>query len=147
MYQRCVMMGHIASDIHLEYVQGDIPVCAVSLAVDRPYKRNGEKVSDFFRVVCWRGLAEFVAKNFTKGRLILVDGRMEVSTCTDREGIRRQRADLIAEHVSYAGLNKGKSPLPAQPPSAGKVDEPESRPEPKGDFEEFPPPGDEDLPF
>ena len=137
MYQRCIMLGRICTDLTLEYVQGDIPVCVFRLAVDRPFRdKQGERVSDFFRVVCWRGLAEMVAKHFSKGRLILVDGRME-NSAYEQNGIRRYTTDLIAERVSFAGSNKGTPNQARQPEEAA----------PATVDMDNPPPDAEDLPF
>lgn len=138
MYQRCIMLGRICTDLTLEYVQGDIPVCVFRLAVDRPFRdKRGARVSDFFRVVCWRQLAVLVAEHFAKGRLILVDGRME-NSAYEQNGIRRYATDLIAERVSFAGSNKGtpnqvRQPAPAAPALAPGPGEP--------------PPAEGDLPF
>ena len=90
----------------LRRTQNDVPVVTFRIAVDRDYQtKDGEKKTDFFDVTAWRQKAEFVAKYFEKGQLILVDGRLETDIYTDKEGIKRQTVKVVADEV-YFGSNK-----------------------------------------
>ena len=75
MLNKIVLMGRLTRDPELRKTQSDTPVCSFSLAVDRDYKRDGEKETDFIDVVAWRSTAEFVSRYFAKGRMAVVDGR------------------------------------------------------------------------
>ena len=77
MLNRAVMMGRLCADPELRHTQSQIPVCSFRIAVDRDYAKDKEKETDFFDVVAWRATAEFISKYFSKGRMIVVDGRMQ----------------------------------------------------------------------
>ena len=83
-------------------------VCSFSIAVDRDFKsKNGEKETDFIDIVSWRATAEFVSKYFTKGRMAVVEGRLQIRDWTDKEGGKRRSAEVIADNV-YFGDSKPK---------------------------------------
>lgn len=83
-------------------------VCSFSIAVDRDFKsKNGEKETDFIDIVAWRATAEFVSKYFTKGRMAVVEGRLQIRDWTDKEGGKRRSAEVIADNV-YFGDSKPK---------------------------------------
>ena len=89
MLNRIVLMGRLTRDPELRKTQSDTPVCSFSLAVDRDYKKDGEKKeTDFIDIVAWRATAEFVSKFFTKGRMAVVEGGQQAP---QRGGHRRQR--------------------------------------------------------
>lgn len=147
MYQVVVMLGRLVEDPDLRQTPNGVSVAVFRIAVDRPYKKEGTSVADFFDVVAWRELGEFVAKHFRKGKPILVQGRFETRSWKDKEGQKRYRTELIAERISFTGDSSGKDkpPLPEAPPEHG---EPKEAPKPSAgpdDFEEVP--SDDDLPF
>lgn len=107
MLNRIVLMGRLTRDPELRKTQSDTPVCSFSLAVDRDYKRDGEKETDFIDVVAWRSTAEFVSKYFTKGRMATVEGRLQIRDWMDKEGGKRRSAEVIADNV-YFGDSKPK---------------------------------------
>lgn len=107
MLNRIVLMGRLTHDPELRRTQSDTPVCSFSLAVDRDYKRDGEKETDFIDVVAWRSTAEFVSRYFTKGRMAVVEGRLQIRDWTDKEGGKRRSAEVIADNV-YFGDSKPK---------------------------------------
>lgn len=81
----------------LRRTQSGTPVTSFSLAVDRDFKsQSGEKETDFIDVVAWRATAEFVAKYFTKGRMAVVEGRLQIRDWQDRDGNKRRSAEVIA---------------------------------------------------
>lgn len=107
MLNRIILMGRLTHDPELRRTQSDTPVCSFSLAVDRDYKRDGEKETDFIDIVAWRSTADFVSKYFTKGRMAVVKGRLQIRDWTDKEGGKRRSAEVIADNV-YFGDSKPK---------------------------------------
>lgn len=107
MLNRIILMGRLTHDPELRRTQSDTPVCSFSLAVDRDYKRDGEKETDFIDIVAWRSTADFVSKYFTKGRMAVVEGRLQIRDWTDKEGSKRRSAEVIADNV-YFGDSKPK---------------------------------------
>lgn len=106
MLNKVTIMGRLCADPELRQTQSGIPVCSCRIAVDRDYLSNGERETDFFDVVAWRGTAEFICKYFAKGAPIALDGRLQSRRWTDREGGSRVSIEIVAEHVYFAGYKK-----------------------------------------
>ena len=104
---RVCIMGRLTRDVELRYTQSGTPVASFALAVDRDFKdkQSGEKETDFLDVVAWRNTAEFVSKYFTKGRMAVVEGRLQTRTWTDRDGKKRNATEIVADNV-YFGDSK-----------------------------------------
>ena len=108
MLNHIVMAGRLTKDPELRKA-GEISVCSFRIACDRDFKtKDGEKETDFVDVVVWRKLADNVAKYFTKGRMAIVEGRLQIRPWTDQEGGKRFSTEIVAEHV-YFGDSKPKS--------------------------------------
>lgn len=106
MLNRIIIMGRLTRDPELRRTQSGIAVAAFSLAVERDYKsQSGERETDFIDCVAWRGTAEFVSKYFSKGRMAVVEGRLQIRPWTDRDGNKRRSAEIVAENV-YFGDSK-----------------------------------------
>ncbi len=107
MLNRIILMGRLTRDPELRHTQTGTPVASFSLAVDRDFKSRdgGERVTDFIDIVAWRSTAEFVSKYFTKGRMAVVEGRLQIRDWTDREGGKRRSAEVVADNV-YFGDSK-----------------------------------------
>ena len=107
MLNRIILMGRLTRDPELRHTQTGTPVASFSLAVDRDFKdRNtGEKATDFIDIVAWRQTAEFVSRYFTKGRMAVVEGRLQLRDWTDRDGNKRRAAEVVADNV-YFGDSK-----------------------------------------
>ena len=101
MLNRAIMMGRLCADLELKHTQTQVAVCSFRIAVDRDYSKNGDKETDFFDVVAWRTTAEFICKYFTKGRMIVVDGRMQTRSWTDKEGNKRVTTELVADNAYF----------------------------------------------
>ena len=118
MLNKIILMGRLTRDPELRRTQSGTAVTSFSLAVDRDCKsQSGEKETDFIDIVAWRGTAEFVSKYFTKGRMAVVEGRLQIRDWTDRDGGKRRSAEVIADNV-YFGDSKREggsdySPAPA----------------------------------
>ena len=106
MLNKIVIMGRLTRDPELRRTQSGTAVTSFSLAVDRDFKsQSGEKETDFIDGVAWRGTAEFVSKYFAKGRMAVVEGRLQIRDWTDRDGGKRRSAEVVAENV-YFGDSK-----------------------------------------
>jgi single-strand DNA-binding protein len=94
MLNRIILMGRLTRDPELRHTLAGIPVASFSLAVDREFKSKdgGEKATDFIDVVAWRQTAEFVSRYFTKGRMAVAEGRLQIREWTDKEGGKRRSA-------------------------------------------------------
>jgi single-strand DNA-binding protein len=101
MYNHVVMVGRTTARPELRYTKDGTPVTSFSLAVDRPVAKdaNGNRVSDFFEIVCWRKTAEVVAQYVDKGNLLLVEGRVEINSFVGDDGIRRRKPRIVATSV------------------------------------------------
>ena len=91
--------GRMVADPELKHTQNDTAVCSFNVAVDRIYSK--EKETDFFTVVAWRQTAEFVSNYFSKGRMAVVDGRLQLRDWTDRDGNKRRSAEIVANSVNF----------------------------------------------
>ena len=107
MLNKIFLMGRLTRDPELKRTQSGTAVTSFSLAVDRDFKsRNGDKETDFIDVVAWRNTAEFVSKHFTKGRMAVVEGRLQIRDYTDRDGNKRRTAEVIADNVYFGDSKK-----------------------------------------
>ena len=118
MLNRAIMMGRLCADPELKHTQTQVTVCSFRIAVDRDYSKNGDKETDFFDVVAWRATAEFICKYFTKGRMIVVDGRIQTRPWTDRDGNKRVTTELVADNA-YFGDSKRDADNGGQPATGG----------------------------
>lgn len=108
MLNHIVMMGRLTRDPELR-TAGETPVCSFRIACDRDFKsKDGETLTDFVDVVVWRKLAENVAKYFAKGRMAVVEGRLQIRPWVDDDGNKRYNTEIVAEHV-YFGDAKPKN--------------------------------------
>ena len=106
MLNKIILMGRLTRDPELRRTQSGTAVTSFSLAVDRDFKsQGGDKETDFIDIGAWRNTAEFVSKYFTKGRMAVVEGRLQIRDWTDRDGGKRRSAEVIAENV-YFGDSK-----------------------------------------
>lgn len=143
MLNKIILMGRLGRDPEKRYTQNGTPVASFSLAVDRDFKdkATGEKVTDWINVTAWRQTAEFVCRYFTKGRLAVVEGRLQMRDYTDRQGNKRRAAEVVADSVYFADSKSGS----ASPPSEGNADEAVLPQNPGADFRELEDEGE--LPF
>ena len=115
MLNHIVTMGRLTADPIRRVTASGIPVTSFSIACDRDFKNaDGEKVTDFIDIVAWRNTAEFVSKYFTKGRMAVVDGRLQLRDWIDREGNKRRSAEIVANSVNF-GDSKPKEQGQAAP--------------------------------
>ena len=107
MLNHIVIMGRLARDPELRHTQTGTAVTSFTLAVDRDFKdkNTGERQTDWIDVVAWRGTGEFVSRYFSKGRMAVVEGRLQIRDWTDKEGNKRRSAEVVADNV-YFGDSK-----------------------------------------
>lgn len=107
MLNHIVIMGRLTRDPELRYTQSQLPVVSFTLAVDRDFsgKDGGEKQTDFIDCVAWRSTAEFVSKYFSKGRMAVASGRLQLRDWTDRDGNKRRSAEIVVDNM-YFGDSK-----------------------------------------
>ena len=120
MLNRVTMMGRLCADPELKQTKTQIAVCSFRIAVDRDYGKAGEqKECDFFDVVAWRSTAEFVCRYFAKGRMIVVDGRGQTRSWTDKNGGKRVNFEVVADNVYFADSKRetGGANVPDDGPS------------------------------
>ena len=102
MLNRITVMGRLVRDPELRRTQNGIPVASFSVACERDFKdASGGKVTDFIDIVAWRSTAEFVSKYFTKGRMAVIDGRLQLRDWPSRDGGTRRSAEILASSVSF----------------------------------------------
>lgn len=106
MLNHITVQGRICNDIELRRTQSGTAVASFTLAVDRDFKNNGEKETDFIEVVAWRGTAEFVHKYFGKGKMVIVSGRLQTRNWTDKDGTKRKTAEVVAENIYFCDSKK-----------------------------------------
>jgi len=101
---RIVLIGRLTKDPELRYTPtGGAAVTTFTLAVDRRFKQQGQQEADFIPVVAWKQLAETCAKYLGKGRQVAVEGRLQIRSYEDREGVRRTAAEVVADNVQFLG--------------------------------------------
>ena len=106
MLNKIFLQGRLVADPELQHTQSGIPVVSFRIAVDRDFKgQDGNREADFINIVAWRGAAEFVSRFFTKGRMIIVAGRLQVRSYTDRDGNKRYITEVVADNL-YFGDSK-----------------------------------------
>ena len=107
MLNHIVIMGRLTRDPELRRTGSGIAVASFTVAVDRDFggRDGGERETDFIDCVAWRQTGEFVSKYFTKGSMIVVSGRLQIRSWTDKEGNKRRTAEVVADNV-YFGESK-----------------------------------------
>lgn len=108
MMNRVLLQGRLTADPELRHTQSGTAVASFRIAVDRNYKdrETGERKADFINVVAWRQTGEMIARYFSKGRMILVDGELQVRDYTDKDGNRRYATEVNANSVYFCDYKK-----------------------------------------
>ena len=103
MLNHITLMGRLTRDPELRRTGSGIAVASFTLAVDRDFspRDGGERETDFIDCVAWRQTGEFVSKYFTKGRMAVVSGRLQIRSWTDKDGNKRRSAEVVADNVYF----------------------------------------------
>ncbi|WP_081700362.1 single-stranded DNA-binding protein [Sulfobacillus thermosulfidooxidans] len=106
MLNKIILIGCLTRDPELKYLPNGTPVTHFSLAVDRPFANaQGQREVDFVDCVAWRKLGEIVADNLTKGRLVAVEGRLQIRSYDASDGSKRKPAEVVADTVQFLRFN------------------------------------------
>lgn len=102
------IMGRLTKDPELRRTQTGTPVATFTLAVDRDFKdkSTGERGVDFIDCTAWRQTGEFVSRYFAKGRMAVVEGRLQMREWTDKQGNKRRSAEVVADNVYFGDSKK-----------------------------------------
>jgi single-strand DNA-binding protein len=170
-YNRIILVGRLTRDPELRATPDGTSVVRFAIAVNRPVRPGAEEQVDYFDIVAFRQLADTVANYVTKGRLVLVEGKLQTRSYTDREGNRRKAYEVVADTVRFlerlregepdagADMPAAAAAAPAPPPPSRTVQRPAAAPppqppepapmdEPVGDFDDIDfDEGDLDDPF
>jgi single-strand DNA-binding protein len=120
---RVILIGRLTRDPELRILPSGVPVATFTLAVDRPFtNQQGEREADFIDVVAWRKLAETVSNHLGKGRLVAVEGRLQVRTYETQEGQRRRMVEVVADAVRFLDRPHGAAVEPPLGPGPGPPD-------------------------
>ena len=103
MLNHITIMGRLTRDPELRRTGSGIAVASFTVAVDRDFasRESGERETDFIDCVAWRQTGEFVSKYFTKGRMAVVSGRLQIRSWTDKDGNKRRTAEVVADNVYF----------------------------------------------
>ena len=113
MLNHITIMGRLTRDPELRTTQNGVSVTSFTLAVDRDVKGpDGRREVDFIDVVAWRQTAEFVCKYFSKGRMAVVDGRLQIRDWTDKDGNKQRNAEVLASSVYFCDSKRDQGDTP-----------------------------------
>jgi len=113
MLNKVILVGRMCNDPELKYTPNGVAVANFRVAVDRPFTSSqGERQTDFLPVVAWRQNAEFAAQYLTKGRLVLIEGRIQTRSWTTPEGQKRITVEVVADNVRGSGRRREREAAP-----------------------------------
>lgn len=123
MLNRVILIGRLTRDPELRYTPQGVPVASFAIAVDRPFSnQQGQREADFIDCIAWRKLGETVGNHLTKGRLVAVEGRLQIRSYTAQDGNKRKVAEVVADSVRF--LDRPKDGSSAEMVSGGESDVP-----------------------
>ena len=133
MLNHITIMGRLTRDPELRRTGSGIAVASFTVAVDRDFGKSesGEKETDFIDCVAWRQTGEFVDKYFTKGRMAVVAGRLQIRSWTDKDGNKRRTAEVVADNVYFGDSKREESSGNSYSPTPAYTDHPAT---PASDF-------------
>ena len=117
MLNTCTLMGRFTRDPELSTTRGGKSVTSFTIACERDFRdANGERVTDFIDCVSWNATAEFISRNFAKGKMAVVTGSLQFRDWTDKNGNKRKNAEIQVSNIYFADSKKDEytAPPPAQ---------------------------------
>ena len=137
-FNKVILMGNLTADVELKQTPSGVPVTNFTIAINRPYAKEGEQNTDFINCVAWNKLAEFICRNFSKGKSILLWGNIQNRNWTDKDGNKRTTTEVVALEAAFCGKKEdsGASTTSTPPPPYSASRE---------EFEEMT--GDDPIPF
>ena len=111
MLNHITVMGRLTKDVELRRTNSGVAVASFTIACDRDFadKQSGQKETDFIDVVAWKNTAEFVEKFFSKGKMAIVSGRLQIRNWTDKDGNKRKTAEVVADSVYFGDSKREES--------------------------------------
>ena len=133
------LMGRLTFEPEVRTTPSGVSVMRFQVACDRKYQKSGQdRQADFIDCVAWRQTAEFISRYFHKGSMIAVEGTLQTSSYTDKNGNQRKQVEVLANNVSFCGSK-------SESGAAGSQANPNCSSADNSDFDEIP--DDDDLPF
>lgn len=111
MLNKIIVQGRLVKDVEIRHTQSGKEVASVTLACERDFKKNGEKETDWIDVVAWGNTSSFLGKYFSKGRMAVVEGRLQTRTFEDKDGNKRKVTEIVADNVYFGDSKKDADPL------------------------------------
>lgn len=134
MLNKVFMQGRLVADPELRHTPNGVAVASFRIAVDRDFKdKSGERQADFVNVIAWRATAEFVSKFFSKGRMAIVEGKLQSRNYEDKDGNKRYALEVVADNIYFGDSKRDQEP----------EKEPECQPPQFAEYQD----DDGDLPF
>ena len=141
---KVILIGRLCADPEFRQTTSGIAVCRIRIAVNRPKQKDKEQQADFINCTAWRSTAEFIARYFSKGSKIVVEGQLRNNDYTDQNNVKHYSIDVLIEGVEFGeskGTGGGSQPQtyqqqPAAPRPAAPAEEPLSLGD-LGEFEEI----------
>ena len=116
---KIILAGHLVREPELKMTPSQIPCTTVTVAVSRKSESSAEIVTDYYTVIAWRSVAEFLCKFFRKGSAIYVDGKLRIRTYTDKNGVQRKIPEVVASDISFVdSKNAPTTEIPEEQPQA-----------------------------
>ena len=132
MLNRVILMGRLTRDPEHKQTQSGVSVCRFSLAINRQFanKETGERETDFVDCTAWRGTADFLARYFSKGNMILVEGELRNNNYTDNNGVKHYAMNVLVNNASFCESknsdgHQNSAPAPA-PQAAAPATQPQA---------------------
>lgn len=119
------LMGRLVADPDSRQTPSGVPVTTFRIAVDRDHKNKetGERETDFVTIVAWRSTAQFVSQHFTKGRMAVVEGRLQIRPYTDRDGNKRTATEVVADNIYFGDSRPQQEQAPAVTDDFSELDD------------------------
>jgi single-strand DNA-binding protein len=112
MLNKVVIMGRLTAAPDLRYTANETPVVSYCVAVDRDFSKGEDRQTDFIDCVSWRESAMFLARYFNKGDEIIVSGRLQTRTYTDKDGAKRKVTEVVSDNIYFGKKKKQESDEP-----------------------------------
>lgn len=112
------LCGHLTADVELKQAQSGVSVCTFTLAINRPYTKEGKQETDFINCQAWRQTAEFIAKYFKKGSSLCIMGAIQTRSWTDQNNNKRYATEVVADRAFFVDSReespRSEAPAPQQ---------------------------------
>lgn len=125
MLNKIFLMGRLVANPESRQTHSGVAVTTFRIAVDRDFKNRdtGEREADFVTIVAWRSTAEFVSQHFTKGRMAVVEGRLQIRPYTDRDGNKRNATEVVADNIYFGDSRPQQEQAPAVTDDFSELDD------------------------